>query len=914
MPTRKREDSAKLLTDNTNTVNNPNMSNVEFSFNLSSTATDEQSLTAANLRASNNNNNNQSATRTKYHPPKDEGQEVDSVTSDDLGHALHSEAAAAALRAREELVEAVDFFVQWKDALIQVHPLPSSALLPLLTTSSKLLRCRDVLQNNIRTLANLAQSFAKGLLSDEHVSRLKTTSEVLQLELSMEKMRRVESTRKLTSSLGLLRRYRDEIRYIRWYRLMLKVLSREHVRTADDRVKQATSTVSTLKSTVNTWKKKCQELESLQKATSQVAIKNQTRADVLERQLKKAGKREKKLTDHLSSLTDDHASLQKAVHSLENERETDLKQKATLLRDANDEGRIKRGGELMEDVDGEWNEKKKALVNRDVAREKERREKEFTMKERMKQEEEEKRKTQQREKKAGTPLWQPGMGNSGSSSTGAGGGIDINIGNVDVTTTPVARAARASSDRRKAEENRHITTNGGDDEAECREDIDPWSMEATTPPPVYEMKIDEKQDNFTTKPLESQRTMSPVGRFILAEAETLVAVEPTKATENMQQNVQKDLQNLENVEMSNTENRETERERQGKIFKMASVDPTPMLPDVTPMYAHHQVHPPPISPSAHIIAATTTVIATATMADKPDSPVVVPVEMLAQVRQRHASEIMKKQRMHDEQVNALKARLAEAEQTVNTTKREMRQLSRQCKKKAKVRPRYNGVPSYDKGNTGRDFFSNSNDTIPQKNTGWINTHAPETETGAVAGEEHMAVAIRSNKTINASNVARFQKLADASFHQKVQRERTTHPLTQDGPSQGRRPLTTGGMMNVPISHSHHQQHQKENPSRGQAHRYYLAPDRASTDTALRVALKEDGPLRLPANFMHSTPRVTRVPLFGSGVEPWVASGGNHSVAPHRPTTTHGGGGSSGGKRRANPVNFSSRIYTRPPVA
>jgi len=306
--------SDKSKRQTVDTIND--ISPLEFSFNLASTEdAASTSLTTKNLTTAFPNNNSHTS-RNKHHHEYDQS-DIDSVTSDDMGHALHSEAAAAALLAREELVDAVDFFVQWKDSLIQVHPLPNSSLLPLLTTSSKLLRCRDVLKNNIRTLAVLAQSFAKGLLSDEHLLRLKSTSEACQLELGMEKMRRVEATRKLTSSLALLRRYRDELKYVRWYRLMLKLLSREKVRTAEDRVQAASSTITTLRSQLKEYKKKCHEMESLQKATSQVAIANQTRADVLERKMKKSIRREKKLTDQVSSLTNDHASLQKTVDTLE---------------------------------------------------------------------------------------------------------------------------------------------------------------------------------------------------------------------------------------------------------------------------------------------------------------------------------------------------------------------------------------------------------------------------------------------------------------------------------------------------------------------------------------------------------------------------------------------------------------------
>ena len=239
--------------------------------------------------------------------------DVESVASDDMGHAVHSHAAEAALLAREELVNAVDFFLQWKDALVESYPLPSNALLPILTIASQLLRCRDILGNNISMLCKLAKSFADGLLSDEHVHRLKTESEQARLIAGMEKMRRLEAVQKTNACISLLRRMDDEIRYVRWYRLFLKLRQREHLKHSETQIEQLRETVQNLKSTVRKLRVSLKNAENKQTATAKVAVKNQARADSLEKEVKRLERKERKLR---SQLNQTEVRLQQSAHDL----------------------------------------------------------------------------------------------------------------------------------------------------------------------------------------------------------------------------------------------------------------------------------------------------------------------------------------------------------------------------------------------------------------------------------------------------------------------------------------------------------------------------------------------------------------------------------------------------------------------
>eukprot|EP00946_MAST-07B_sp_MAST-7B-sp1_P000423 g423.t1 len=230
--------------------------------------------------------------------------EVESIASDDMGHASHSQAAELAMTARNELVNAVDFFLQWKDALVESYPLPNAALLPLLTIASQLLRCRDILGNNIATLCKLARSFAKGLLSDEHVHRLKIESEQARLMVGIERGRRIEATRKTSACLALLRRMDNEIRYVRWYRLFLKLRQRDSARHATKQIDTLRATVQNLKGSLSELRKALKGSKDKQIATAKVAVKNQKRADTLQRELKRAEKRERKLTIELKQVSE----------------------------------------------------------------------------------------------------------------------------------------------------------------------------------------------------------------------------------------------------------------------------------------------------------------------------------------------------------------------------------------------------------------------------------------------------------------------------------------------------------------------------------------------------------------------------------------------------------------------------------
>ena len=563
-----------------------------------------------------------------------------------MGHALHSQAAASALAAREELVEAVDFFIQWKDALIQVHPLPIDALLPLLTTSSQLIRCRDVLKNNIRTLANLAQSFARGLLSNEHLNRLKTTAESVKLELSMEKKRRIEATRKLNTSLGLLRRYHDELKYVRWYRLTLKLQERMKSSASEEKVKAAQTSLNSLRQSVSIWKKKSSELEALQKATSQVAVKNQTRADVLERQMRKSTKREKQLTENLSAITNDHAFLQRAMKELEEE----TKGLTKGLKDSKDDQKKKKEGVMVTvsgvvgSVEGEWIETRKEHVTMDIAREKENRvEREKKEKEEKEEREENQRKEEKRRQmSAATPLWQPSS----------------ELSKKDLITSPVARAAKASSERRKKnDEEDEKNEKEEKEEEEKEEEMDPWSAEATTPPPVYVEKKNELQDNFTTRmtAVSVAGSTSVAGGSFVATPPLSPSM-PAVSSTLEEGDIRTKAGSAINMTTINNDFHEGEREEGGeekgekggeeqkeKRQDREAISKTTEKKKIT-------ASPPTLLSSIAPLPLPTSLSTTTTVSSS--STVTVSIEVVSAMRQQYADEMMKVQQRHESHIHA----------------------------------------------------------------------------------------------------------------------------------------------------------------------------------------------------------------------------------------------------------------------
>jgi len=928
---------------------------VEYSFNLHDTST--ATLASAPPPSSNNTTVAAAATPSPASTAAISFSDDDKDDhSDDLGHAAHTEAAAAALLAREELVEAVDFFVQWKDALIQVHPLPNSALLPLLTTSSKLLRCRDVLKNNIQTLANLAQSFAKGLLSNDHINRLKTAKEEVTLQLSMEKLRAMERDRKLTSALGLLRQYRDEIRYVRWYRLIFKLRQKEQMKHNNLKVQTAQTTIANLKTTTNHLKKKCAESEQLQKATSSVAVKNQTKGDVLEKQMKQGIKREKKLTSMVANLTNDNAKLSKLVDAME-KKEIERKAKEKRMRNMNKKdnqddarGRIKKNALVVGSQDGEeeWKEERKKLIAKDIERNKKEREGQLDPKQQQQTLQEQK----QQQLSAGTPLWVPGQQQQQVQQA-------QQPQQNETVSTPVARAARASSKRRKAQ---------ADKDSDSDDGKDPWSVEAMTPPPTPYMKHSgQEQDNFTT--VVATAAALPIPPPFTANRNATVE---EQRVEEKKEDPGKEAEKVRGVQVKATEEKremEEKRDQDSRVVAQATPVPTttppqptapqPKVPQLQPTQSLQQTKPP----APTLASATTTSVAnkkkgkkkkkssSTTSSTTPIPNELVPVELLVTVKQNHASEMMRMKQHHDEHLNSLKLKLAEAESIIIAKKKEIKLLNRQHKKRGggssssssssnnRTKTKYNGTPSYSTNDNSkrRDFFAEASAQNSTATTSTTNNNATTTTTNGNTTDAWDTVPAGINRrnmskkaarqqgevmfTLDDPNVEdllRYQKLATESFQQnhpndhQDQRPKTT-PVLQtsvgSGSARGRSGsrLVSRNTSSTTNNYNNNTPYYNNNNNINNNHNhattsvaYHMAPDRIATDYALKEALKENGPLRLPANFMPST--AVRGSTRNEGYQ--------HHPQPRPPTTGYQNNRSSKKNVTMKQINFSSRIYTK----
>ncbi len=228
--------------------------------------------------------------------------EVESVASDDMGHESNERAALAAMNAREELSVAVDGFLEWKDTLLETYPLPSNTVISLLTYASCFSRCRDILSTSVRTLSKLVHSFARGLLTDEHISRLKTEVESARLSLQLERMRRVEAVRHRDEAVKVTARLYGEIRYVRWYKLLLKLRQREHTRMSNKRVGMMQKTVANLKHALHQLRRQHSDLQMLQQVTSKVASENQTKVTLLQREATRSSLQYKRLNDQYVTL------------------------------------------------------------------------------------------------------------------------------------------------------------------------------------------------------------------------------------------------------------------------------------------------------------------------------------------------------------------------------------------------------------------------------------------------------------------------------------------------------------------------------------------------------------------------------------------------------------------------------------
>ena len=808
----------------------------------------------------------------------DADDDIRSVVSDDLGHGLHSEAAAAALRARDELVDAVDFFVQWKDALIQTHPLPNAALLPLLTTSSQLIRCRDVLRNNVRTLAKLAQSFSEGLLGNEHVSRLKTETEQIKLELGIEKARRVEATRKLATALSLVRRLDGEVRYVRWYRFFLKLRHREHIKHCDRTAAAARKSNEGLRATMAKLRAEIVDLKELQAATSHVAIKNQTKADRLEQIVRQQERRERKLKASVDGAQATAAAAEKALNEVAKaaaeakaQADAEQAQKQVLLQDAADVRAPPKRGALSSSGGSSGDRgspsSRTATVGMLAAREAA-----YRSTSPVPAAVQPTAASDNFITRSPPPVpSQPALGAGPSPPSPAEAPL---APSPRPTSSTVARAAKASSDGETAGA---VAV--------------PRPSPRPPPAPPVESQAGSRVRVFdkSTGLLEA-RPKKPRGpvTFDLGNGASMVAEVASAAPA-------------------------VEADAAAAALTAAAA----AAADTWSSSAFAATAPPPPRMSGPQLTSTVDMVLGGQAVLPPAAVPTVPLEVLNKIKAEHASELMRVRQTHAEQVNMLKSTLATLQSKLLSRGKELTKLRNLARQRPRVQVRYSK-------RYGAKFSGTNDPLVPD--APWEGGQ-PEEPPAATENPKFVERPV----TVHAGALRQGRGPRNGSRGEGTTRGQVG--FSMDDQAAG---IQSRGGSGVPIPVSRDpaladpdiidpalidpwRSTRINRPSTVHTTHYFMGPERAVTDSALTQAV-QDGPLRLPANFMPlAPPRLAAQSAAASRVQ---ARALTSAPPPVRPQTSAAsarrrrGTGAVGPafpseRRTLNMVNFSSRVFTRP---
>ncbi len=831
--------------------------------------------------------------------------DIQSVVSDDLGHGLHSEAAAAALRARDELVDAVDYFVQWKDALIETHPLPNAALLPLLTTSSQLIRCRDVLRNNVRTLAKLAQSFSEGLLGNEHVCRLKTETEQIKLEMGIEKARRIEATRKLATALSLVRRLDGEVRYVRWYRFFLKLRHREHIKHCDRTSAAARKSNEGLRNTIATLRAEIVELKELQAATSHVAIKNQTKADRLEQIVRQLERRERKLKASVDGAQATAAAAEKALNEVakaaaeaKSQAQAEQGKKQVMLQDAADVRAPPKRGALTSSISsaggrtgGHSPSSRPATVGMLASREAARRSPPTPTPAAVQPTASDNFITRSPPPAPSQP--EPAAGPSPSSPA-----------RVPAAPSPrpasstVARAAKASSERRKQEDVSSTSAKALCGVLHPAAAIGADAAAAAVP-------------RSSPRP-PSSATLAASRAHAVGKSPGLLETRPKKPRGP----VTFDLGNGESV-VAEASQASSAAEAAAAATAAAAAAADTWSAGAFPATGPPQLSGPLLTSTVgHVLGGAPAVLPPAAVPS-------VPLEVLNNTKAEHTSELMRVRKTHAAQVDVLKSTLATLQSKLLSRGKELSKLRKLASQRSRVQVRYNKK-------LGGAKFSAANDPLVP-DAPW-DSGSPQDPPVATATPKMAERPETVHAGARRGARGRGQDRRNGARGRKNTRGHVG--FSMDDRAAGTQ-SSVGGSVPVPVPldlaladpdaidpaliDPWRSNRTINRPRTVHTTHYYMGPERAVTDSALTQAM-QDGPLRLPANFMPlAPPRLaaqsaaatraqararTSVPL---PVRPQTSA----DTAQRRRRTGAAGPAFPSERPTMNMVNFSSRVYTRP---
>ncbi|EQC28960.1 hypothetical protein SDRG_13297 [Saprolegnia diclina VS20] len=132
------------------------------------------------------------------------------------------------------LLDTLDELLQWKDHVVTLAALPTTALSTLAVLSSKLCRCKSHIRSALPQLLSTTDDLIGGVLLNEHIRAYKTNMVEMAIAMDHEKMVLTEEQVKLRAALAQMTRMKSAHRVFRWSRLSSRLRERELRRALDN--------------------------------------------------------------------------------------------------------------------------------------------------------------------------------------------------------------------------------------------------------------------------------------------------------------------------------------------------------------------------------------------------------------------------------------------------------------------------------------------------------------------------------------------------------------------------------------------------------------------------------------------------------------------------------------------------------
>ncbi|OQR86494.1 hypothetical protein ACHHYP_10485 [Achlya hypogyna] len=131
------------------------------------------------------------------------------------------------------LLGTLDELLAWKDHVVTIAALPTTALSTLAVLSSKICRCKGHIHTQLPKLLATTDDLIGGVLLNQHIHEYKTNMIEMSIAMDHEKMVLAEEQTKLRAALAQMARMKSAHRVFRWSRLSSRLRERELHRALD---------------------------------------------------------------------------------------------------------------------------------------------------------------------------------------------------------------------------------------------------------------------------------------------------------------------------------------------------------------------------------------------------------------------------------------------------------------------------------------------------------------------------------------------------------------------------------------------------------------------------------------------------------------------------------------------------------